>query len=157
MTTVVSQEWIEEVLEEHKRLRVMTAEIRQILGQPRPDAGQPGAHSWAADLSVRLVKLHDELFRHFRFEESMGLVEDVIERHPRAMARLEAVIGQHPDMLRDLRSIMTDSLTYSEGRMPEDPRLRQRTLELLDDLHQHEQEETDLFQRLEYRDHGAMD
>ena len=157
MTTVVSQEWIEEVLEEHKRLRVMIAEIRQILSQPRPDAGQPGAHSWAADLSVRLEKLHDELFRHFRFEESMGLVEDVIERHPRAMARLEAVVGQHPDMLRNLRSIMTDALTYSEGKMPEDPRLRLRTLDLLDDLHRHEQEETDLFQRLEYRDHGAMD
>ena len=157
MTTVVSQEWIEEVLEEHKRLRVMIAEIRQILSQPRPDAGQPGAHSWAADLSVRLVKLHDELFRHFRFEESMGLVEDVIERHPRAMARLEAVVGQHPDMLRDLRSIMTDALTYSVGKMPEDPRLRLRTLDLLDYLHRHEQEETDLFQRLEYRDHGAMD
>jgi hypothetical protein len=157
MTTVVSQEWIEEVLEEHKRLRVMIAEVRQILAQPRPAAGQPGAHSWAADLSVRLVKLHDELFRHFRFEESMGLVEDVIERHPRAMARLEAVIGQHPDMLRDLRSIMTDALTYSEGVRPDDPRLRQRTLDLLDNLHRHEQEETDLFQRLEYRDHGAMD
>ncbi len=157
MTTVVSQQWIEEVLEEHKRLRVMIAEIRRILSQPRPDPGQPGAHSWAADLSVRLVKLHDELFRHFRFEESMGLVEDVIERHPRAIARLEAIVGQHPDMLRDLRSIMTDALTYSEGKMPEDPRLRQRTLDLLDHLNRHEQEETDLFQRLEYRDHGAMD
>jgi hypothetical protein len=157
MTMVVSQEWIEEVLEEHKRLRVMIAEIRQILSQPRPDPGLPGAHSWAADLSVRLVKLHDELFRHFRFEESAGLVEDVIERHPRAMDRLEAIVGQHPHMLRELRSIMSDALTYSEGKMPEDPRLRQRTLSLLDDLHRHEQEETDLFQRLEYRDHGAMD
>lgn len=157
MKTVVSQEWMDEVLEEHKRLRVMVAEIRQILVQPRPEAGQPGAHSWAADLSVRLVKLHDELYRHFRFEESVGLVEDVIERHPRAMSRLEAVVGQHPAMLRNLRSIMTDALTYSEGEMPEDPRLRQRTLDLLDTLHRHEQEETDLFQRLEYRDQGAMD
>lgn len=157
MTTVVTQQWIEEVLEEHKRLRGMIAEIREILSQPRPDPGVPGAHSWAADLSVRLVKLHDELFRHFRFEESAGLVEDVIERHPRAMDRLEAIVGQHPDMLRVLRSIMTDALTYSEGKLPEDPRLRQRTLDLLDDLHRHEQEETDLFQRLEYRDHGAMD
>lgn len=157
MTTVVTKEWIDEVLEEHKRLRVMIAELRQVLCQPRPDAGQPGAHSWASDLSVRLVKLHDELFRHFRFEESVGLVEDVIERHPRAKARLEAIVGQHPEMLSDLKSIMTDALTYSEGKMPEDPRLRQRTLDLLDDLHRHEQEETDLFQRLEYRDHGAMD
>jgi hypothetical protein len=157
MTTVVSQQWIDEVLEEHKRLRVMIAEVRQILAQPRPTAGRPVAHSWAADFSVRPFKLQDELFRHFRFDESMGLVEDVIERHPRALARLEAVVGQHPDMLRDLRSIMTDALTYSEGEEPEDPRLRQRTLTLLDELHRHEQEETDLFQRLEYRDHGAMD
>jgi len=52
---------------------------------------------------------------------------------------------------------MTDALTYSEGEVPEDPRLRQRTLNLLDELHRHEVEETDLFQRLEYRDHGAMD
>ena len=157
MTTVVSPEWVEEVLEEHKRLRVMIAEVRQILTQPRPDPGEPGAHTWASELSVHLVKLHDELFRHFRFEESVGLVEDVIERHPRALARLEAVVGQHPEMLRALRSIMTDALTYSEGKLPEDPKLRQRTLTLLDDLHQHEQEETDLFQRLEYRDQGAMD
>jgi len=157
MTTVVSPEWVDEVLEEHKRLRVMVAEIRQVLTRPRPDAGEPGAHTWASDLSVRLIKLHDELFRHFRFEESVGLVEDVIERHPRALARLEAIVGQHPEMLRVLRSIMTDALTYSEGRLPEDPKLRQRTLTLLDDLHKHEQEETDLFQRLEYRDQGAMD
>ena len=157
MTTVVSPEWVDEVLEEHKRLRAMCAELREVLGLPRPEAGVQGAHSWASDLSVRLVKLHDELFRHFRFEESVGLVEDVGERHPRAFPRLEAVIGQHPVMLSDLRSIMADALTYSEGKLPEDPKLRQRTLALLDDLHQHEQEETDLFQRLEYRDQGAMD
>ena len=157
MTTVVTKEWVDEVLEEHKRLRVMVAELRQTLCQPRPEAGQPGSHSWASDLSVRLVKLHDELFRHFRFEESVGLVEDVIERHPRARTRLEAIVGEHSEMLDDLRSIMTDALTYSEGRSPEDPRLRQRTCDLLDKLHRHEQEETDLFQRLEYRDQGAMD
>jgi hypothetical protein len=157
MTTVVTQEWIEEVLEEHKRLRVMCADLRQVLDAARPEAGEKGAHTWASDLSMRLVKLHDELFRHFRFEESMGLVEDVVERHPRALSRLEAVIGQHPVMLGDLRSIMTDALTYSEGELPEDPRLRQRTLSLLDALHRHEQEETDLFQRLEYRDQGAGD
>ncbi len=157
MTTVVTQDWIEEVLEEHKRLRVMCADLRQVLAGARPEAGEKGAHTWASDLSMRLVKLHDELFRHFRFEESMGLVEDVVERHPRALSRLEAVIGQHPIMLRDLRSIMTDALTYSEGELPEDPKLRQRTLSLLDTLHHHEQEETDLFQRLEYRDQGAGD
>ena len=54
MTTVVTKEWIDEVLEEHKRLRVMVAELRQTLCQPRPEAGQPGSHSWASDLSVRL-------------------------------------------------------------------------------------------------------
>jgi hemerythrin-like domain-containing protein len=157
MTTVVSKEWIEEVLDEHKRLREMLGELKEFLALPRPAAGEPGSHTWASDLSVRLVKLHGELFRHFRFEESAGLVEDVAERHPRAHPRLQAVIRQHPVILNELKSIMADCLTYSEGELPEDPRLRHRVGLLLDTLHHHEREETDLFQRLEYRDHGAMD
>jgi len=156
-TQTVTQEWIEEVLEQHRYLRSVVAALREYLNEPRPAAGEKGSHSWAAELSKQLMTLHDELYRHFRFEEEGDVMDELIEAHPEAAGQLEAVLGEHPAMLSGLRGIVSDVLSYSEGGRPEDPRLRQRITDLLDELRDHEQEENHLFQRLEYRDVGAAD
>ena len=80
-----------------------------------------------------------------------------MEHHPEAAGKLKEVLNEHPDMLRRLRRIVADVLSYSEGSDPEDPRIRRRVTEFLDDVHRHEQEENHLFQRIEYRDLAAAD
>ena len=157
MSEAVTDQWIVQVMEEHRELNALVSNLRDFLDRPRPKIGDQGSHRWAAELSGHLVKLHDRLFRHFRYEEQGGMVEDLLERHPRASDRIESVMGEHPEMLDCCRTLLTDCLAYSEGTRPEDPALRRRLLALLDQLHEHERQETDLIQRLEYRDTGAMD
>lgn len=147
----------EHVLREHNELREMLDELREFLGRPRPETEDEESHGWAVALSGRLVGLHDKLSSHFRHEEQVGVLDELTRRKPRASKRIEALKGEHREILDGVRGLVADTLSYSEGTAPEDPRLRQRLTTLLDSLTDHERVETELIQRLEYRDLGAGD
>lgn len=152
-----SRAWVEAVMEQHRQLRSEVEQVESFLAAPRPVAGEKGSHVWAVKLSQRLLALHDELFQHFRFEEEVDVKEEILAMHPEVTRSLEEVFLEHPAMLRELRHIVSDALSYSEGINPEDPQLRRRIARLLEKFHQHEQEENRLFQRMEYRDVGGVD
>lgn len=157
MIETKSDNWMETVLEEHRQLRQMIAELREFLRQPRPVAGEPGAHTWASDLAQWLVKLHDGLFRHFRYEEQSGMAEDITIRHPRTSSEVDRLMGEHPQMLADVRTLMAEALDYSEGHDLEDPALRMRVEKVLDQLVEHECAETKLIQLSELLEVGVGD
>ena len=86
-----------------------------------------------------------------------GMAEELTLAHPSASDRIANVLGEHPEILSAARQITGDLLHYSEGEDPSDPHLRRRIIELLDHLAEHERNETDLIQRLEYRELGDGD
>jgi len=157
MAEVLTDTWAQQVIDEHRELRAKVARLRTFLDAPRPMAGATGAHSWAAELSSHLSTLHDELFRHFRLEDESDMVEDISSSHPRAAYEITRIVGEHPRMLEEARELVAVTLAYSAAETASDLPLRQRVAALLDWLEKHEREETDLIQRLEYRDTGAAD
>ncbi len=157
MPGVVTDAWAQQVIEEHHELRAKVARLREFLDGPRPTAGNPGAHSWAAELSSQLSTLHDELFRHFRLEDESDMVEDISSAHPRAAAEINRIVDEHPRMLEEARELVGLALAYSAAEAASELPLRRRVGALLDWLEKHESEETDLIQRVEYRDTGAAD
>lgn len=157
MPEVLTKSWAEQVAEEHRELRAKVAKLREFLSAPRPEVRAPGSHTWATELSSQLSTLYDELFKHFRLEDECGMVEDVSSSHPRAAGEITRIVGEHPRMLEEARQLIGLTLTYSTTQEPMDVPLRQRVVALLDWLEKHEREETDLIQRVEYRDTGAAD
>ena len=155
--TTTTHEWIETVLEEHRQLNAMVAELRQFLETPRPAVGEKGAHTWSTRLTSRLVTLHEALYRHFREEEKGGMMEELTEAHPRATGAVESLVHDHEQILRDLRHCTNGAMRYADGVELRNPALRSRIAAILDCLHRHELEETDLIQRLEYEMIGAGD
>ena len=99
--TTTTHEWIETVLEEHRQLNAMVADLRLFLEAPRPEVGQKGAHAWSTELTRHLVQLHDALFRHFREEEEGGMMEELTEAHPRATGAVEGLVHDHEKILKD--------------------------------------------------------
>ena len=157
MIDTKTDNWMEAVLEEHRQLRAMIAEIRDFLRQPRPVVGEQGAHTWASELAQWMVKLHDGLFRHFRYEEQSGMAEDITLRHPRTASEVDRLMAEHPQMLADIRQLMAEALDYSEGHTLENPALRKRVEEVLDTLVEHECAETKLIQLSELLEVGVGD
>ena len=155
--TTTTHEWIKTVLEEHRRLNAMVADLRQFLETPRPPVGKKGAHTWSTDLTRRLVRLHDSLYRHFQEEEEGGMMEELTEAHPRATGAVESLVDEHEQILKDLRRCTNGAMEYADGVEPRNPALRTRIAAILDCLHRHEVEETDLIQRLEYEMVGVGD
>ena len=155
--TTTTHEWIQTVLEEHRQLNAMVADLREFLEKPRPAVGEKGAHTWSTRLTGRLMKLHDALYRHFQEEEDGGMMEELMEAHPRATGAVESLVHDHERILRHLRRCTTGAMEYADGVEPRNPRLRRTIVVILDCLHQHEVEETDLIQRLEYEMVGAAD
>ena len=136
----------ENIVVEHQELRKMTAALRAFIEAPRPEIGTPGSHTWATDLAEQLVRLHDKVFRHFRHEESSGILEEIVKEKPQASAKVEVLCRDHDRVLSDLRALLGAAMVYSEAKTPDDPRLRRWTLSILSHLEQHEQEETELMQ-----------
>ncbi len=157
MPAVKNDVSLEQVLQEHKEIRSHLANLREFLEKDRPEIGEEGSHRWAAKLSASLVSLHDQLFRHFRYEDRIGFFDKLEQRHPRSARQVASLRVDHDELLAGVRDIMNDTLRYSEGSKVEDPRLRVRLTTLLDRLGTHEEIETDLLQRMEYRDLGAGD
>ena len=144
----------EAALREHTELREVMDDLQHFLEKPRPEIGQKGFHTWASEMSRRLVGLHDRLFQHFNDEEESGMLDELEERHPRAYEKIQALRGEHGEILAGIRDLMSATLSYSEGKKPPDPRLRQRLARILDKTSDHEQTETSLIQELLYDDLG---
>jgi len=155
MTETLTKEWVQKVLEQHRHLQSVVANLEGFLAAPRPESGEDGSHTWAVEVSRKLLSLHDELYRHFRFEEETEVMNEMIANHPVSAVKLKSVLDEHPGMLARLRLIVSDVLAYSEGVSPTDPRIRTRIADLLEEFHQHEREENHLFQQIEYRDTGV--
>jgi len=149
--------WLGQVLKDHGELMRLLTEFREFLVAPRPEIGIQGSHTWAATCACQLVDLHEKLFRHFRFEEQDGVLRDLAEYNPRALPEVEALEQEHPEMLEQLRVLVSDVLKYSEGQPPEDSRIRGRISGVLDQLAQHEKVEMELIQRVANREIGEGD
>jgi iron-sulfur cluster repair protein YtfE (RIC family) len=142
------------IVDQHQQLRRMIAELRAFLEEPRPEVGAKGSHSWASSLTEMLLRLHDKLFRHFREEERSGFLDELEREYPRAMHEIATLRSDHDRLLGDLRAILSAGMTYAEGKQPGNPQLRRWVVSLLDQISQHESEETELMQRLLVRDIG---
>ena len=147
----------EKIVEQHRELRELIEELRDFLKVPRPGLGETGSHTWASALADRLGRFHDKVFRHFREEERAGFLDELQRENPGATHLLEALKKDHDRILADTRAILTATLTYGEGKKLENPQLRRWTSAVLDQLAQHESEETDLLQRTYCEDLGAGD
>ena len=145
------------IVVEHQELRKMILALRTFLEAPRPELGAPGAHTWAADFAEHLLKLHDKVFRHFRLEESLGVLEEIGCANPQAAVAFEVLSGDHERILADLRALLRATMVYSEAKTPEDSRLRRWALSILSHLEQHEYEETELMQKTFCLDLGLGD
>jgi hypothetical protein len=147
----------EKILEEHRQLRCTIDELREFLQAPRPEIGHKGYHTWASSLAEKLTGLHSMVYRHFREEERSGFLEELLEVHPQAERTVDVLRRDHDRILADFRAVLGATLVYAEGKAPERPQLRQWTLAVLDQLSQHESDETELVQKLTYHDLGSVD
>jgi hypothetical protein len=133
---------------DHRMVNAMVDRVREFLQAPRPDVGAPGSHRWGERMSSELLALYHGLARHFDEEEHHGLFEELAERFPRAARRIDQLRGEHDVLLDKLRTAIHDTLVYTGGRRPANPRLRASTLAVLNQLLRHEERETELRQRL---------
>lgn len=147
----------ERVLEEHRELRESVASLREFCGLPRPDVEAEEAPAWASELAQRLVRFHDQVYRHFHEEESSGFLEELARSFPRVARPVAAMEREHQELLTGLRSLLDAAMLYAENKAPDRPNLRRRTLSVLEGFERHEQEETDLVQRLFTEDIGCVD
>lgn len=147
----------ERIAAEHAEFRKINEGLRGFLDRPRPEIGHEGYHRWAAGLARHLVDLHDKLVIHFRHEEQDGFFEAIVDQAPSFAKRVDALSGEHGTILDGVRDLMNATLRYSEGKEPVDPHLRTRITTVLDQLGEHEFAETELMQRVEYRDIGVGD
>ena len=155
MTTTDAR--LDRILEQHAELRETVSDMKAFLHHPRPEHGTEEASVWANRLAERLLHLHQRVNRHFQEEEASGFLTDLRERFPRTARTVDRLEAEH-DMIRDrVRELLDATLTYSESRPTDNPRLRRGVLTILERLARHERKETDFVQTLFLEDIGVGD
>lgn len=142
---------------EHRQLVQAIDETKEILKQPRPEAGSKSSHGWGANVARQLTRLHARISRHFRSEEQSDFLEELSPKRPHVARSFETLRQDHKRILGDLHAIREAALVYAEGKVPDEPQLRRRTLAILDRISHHEHAETEMLQRALYEDRGAAD
>jgi len=146
-----------EIAAQHGELQAQIRELRRYLEKDRPEPQDEEARRWASDLTGRLVSFQNILYHHFRTEELSGILEDVSQRFPRAQTAITTLMADHTRILQELNSILGAAMVYAQGQLPDQPNLRRWTHSLLGRLSHHEEEETELLQRLIYEELGQGD
>ncbi len=135
------------VVEEHRTLRALLAEVESAFGRPSPHAAR-GPDVVAA----RLDALRGPLRAHFEEEERAGLFEEIEDRAPDQAPACSRLRAEHEGLIRRLDSLCSAS-----------PEARRRSTwahdvhVLLEDLSGHEERETDLLTRTLDGSIGALD
>lgn len=142
---------------EHRQLVQAIEETKEILKRPRPGVGSESSHGWGASMARKLTQLHDRISRHFRSEENSEFLEELSPMRPHVARSIETLQQDHGRILGDLQAIREAAVVYAEGREPEKPHLRRRTLAVLERIAHHEHAETELLQRALYEDRGNAD
>ena len=137
----------QKILEEHRALRKLLAQIEQELTKKSSPVTEVG------DL---LGQLGDRLVRHFAFEEEEGYFSDAVSRSPQLVAKANDLMAQHPKMCARVRD-----LTIQIGPSPSAPdwweETRTRFLAFKEELLKHERTEDALIQEAYNRDIGSHD
>jgi hypothetical protein len=145
------------ILDEHREQRVQSERLRLLLDRPWPEAGETGAHIWAEDVGRQLVEVHDKLSTYYRDEETTGLFQSLAADFPQATVAVKELEGQHRQILRELREILSEALGLAETPTREGPELRARITSFLERLAGHEAAELELVQTLYLEDFGPLD
>ena len=148
------QSTFQELLKDHSTLRGEIGDLRQFLERPRPEPGDEAYSTWLPSFAEKITRLYTGALQHFHREEQSGVLADIRDQHPRAIAAMETLRRDHDRILADLRSILSAVMVYGKGEMPARP-LRRWALSILDQFAEHEREEMDLFQELHYQELGG--
>jgi iron-sulfur cluster repair protein YtfE (RIC family) len=148
-------ELVQRIHEEHVAVARMTANIRRKLDELRD---RPESSVQESDLPELVRELQRHLVRHFRLEETGGLLSDAVQApHPGSLRKVEELVAQHRDFERRLARILAE---LDGGIAP--PRTVRECFDrdlrgLFAELDQHEQLENDMLQALVVRDTGRVD
>jgi len=135
------------VVEEHRALRALLAEVEQVFARASPHAA-----SGPDVVAARLDTLRGPLGAHFEEEERARLFEEIEEIAPDQAPVCSRLRGEHEGLIRRL-----DTLRASSPESRRRPTWARDVRAFLDDLSGHEERETDLLTRTLDGSIGAVD
>jgi hypothetical protein len=138
---------VRNVVEEHRTLRLLLAEVERAFARTSPHAA-----SGPDVVAARLDTLRGPLRAHFEEEERARLFEEIEERAPDQAPACSRLRGEHEGLIRRL-----DALRASSPESRRGPTWTHDVRAFLDDLSGHEERETDLLTRTLDGSIGALD
>lgn len=146
----------DETLDEHRTIRRTIQELTDLLGEYHVGMETAVWRHWMSGFSGKLFGLRERLVGHFLEEERSGLYQALSERLPNLVSRTHTVREEHGKILQELAGILA-SLTVLQPTFPLEPKLLDRTREVLYRIVCHERKESDLIARAYLEDLGHYD
>jgi hemerythrin-like domain-containing protein len=131
------QPFVEHLRGEHARLN---AELRAVQEALAEFISAPRNTADAGAVAARLVRLRDELDRHYAEEEAGGCLEEAVSRCPSLGADVQRLVKEHPVLRRQMDELVAKAQRLSQTPQQFDEVARDFAA-LTAWLHRHESEE----------------
>lgn len=140
-----------QVEKEHECLKRDLGDIQNELRKEISAAQFP---DWRMEFVWRLRDFKNHLMKHFDLEEDGGFMSEIINEKPEAMSKVRKLEAEHNIFASSLDGIMTDLKLMRAEEISELDAIRNRVLQLITDLHAHEEAENRLIQSVYCREYG---
>ncbi len=142
---------------EHLRIRALIAAIRSSLAAAPTMADARQAKRWLGGLEPAIAGLRDAVATHFQAEECSGLFEQFERQYPRASDRLEGFRREHGSIVAELDALLSGVVRCAAQGGSDATEIVAQARHALDELARHEQQETEILQRLSTEDIGTCE
>lgn len=154
--TVARKTPFDATVEEHRGIRHDVHELTDLLGEYRVGMESQAWRVWMTGFSGKLSRLHERLLDHFMEEEQSGLYEALGERLPNVVPRTRVVREEHQTIVKELAGILA-TIDVLQPTFPLEPKVLDRTREVLYRIVCHERKESDLITRAYLEELGERD
>ena len=144
----------DELIREHEVVKAVIRQLEMLVEESGFVQQEP---EWDRRLYDELLSFRRHLQRHFYLEEEDGFMVDVVALMPQASDQVEELCRQHSEILSTVDELIRKCLHLASGTSIQLTEFRNRVLQVLSSLRDHETEENQLVQQVFHRSMESMD
>lgn len=143
---------LEKLKEDHRLIHTSAQALHSLL-----EGDGEEKFAFLREIEQELRAFSDQLEKHFKYEESIGKFDELLEDHPYFTTEVSALLKEHKDIIGEAAAISQKAATLEAGMSERLREVAQEFRQLNGKIDSHEHKEMDLLQKAYFTDISETD
>lgn len=143
---------LEKLKEDHRLIHASAEALQRLM-----EGNGEEKIAFLREIKQQIRTFSDQLEKHFKYEESIGKFDEVIEEAPRLTTEVAALLKNHKDIIEDAAAISRKTSLFETDISERLRDISREFRQLHAKIDNHEHREMDLFQKAYFTDVSESD